>query len=115
MQANERRVDGLDDGVVADGDRVVLVVADDPEHGVSLDLAAGVFVHEALAGLAVDDDAVVHAGVVREVHGNAEALFTRVAVREELQPAELDRESADAHGLDQDAHWRGRMQARRNC
>ena len=100
---DEGRVDGLHDGVVADGDRVVFIRADDLEEGVGLDLAAGVFVHEAAAGLAVDDEAEVHAGVVREVHGNAEALFTRVAVRQELEPAELNRSGADAEGLDQHA------------
>ncbi len=108
-QANERRVDGLDDGVVADGDRVVLVVADDLEHSVSLDLAAGVFVHEALAGLAVNHEAQVHAGVVGEVHGNAEALFVRVAIGKELQPAELNRCSADTQCLDQNASGCARL------
>lgn len=108
-QANERRVDGLDDGVVANGDRVVLVVADDLEHSVSLDLAAGVFVHEALAGLAVDHEAQVHAGVVGEVHGNAEALFVRVAIGKELQPAELNRSSTDTQGLDQNTSGCARL------
>lgn len=102
-QTHEGRVDGFDDGVVADGDRVVLVVADDLEHGVSLDLAAGVFVHEALAGLAVDHEAQVHASVVGEVHGNTEALFVGVAVGKELQPAQLNRSGADAQSLDQHA------------
>ena len=41
-ELDKGRVDGLHDGVVADGDRVVFVRADDLEEGVGLDLAAGV-------------------------------------------------------------------------
>ena len=41
--------------------------------------------------------------MVGEVNGNTEAFFTRVAVRKELQPAKLNRLSADAQSFDQHA------------
>ena len=102
-ELDEGGVDRLHDRVVANGDRVVFIRADHLEERVGLDLAAGVFVHEALARLAVDHETEVHTGVIREVHGNAEALFMRVAVGEELEPAELNRSGADAEGLEKNA------------
>ena len=100
-QLHEGRINSLDDLFAGNGDRIIFILADDVEERVGLDLAASVFIHEALAGLAVNNDAEVHAGVVGEVHGNAKALFTRVGVGEELQPAELDRSSTDAERLDE--------------
>lgn len=100
-QLHEGRINSLDDLFAGNGDRIIFILADDVEERVGLDLAASVFIHEALAGLAVNNDAEVHAGVVGEVHGNAKALFTRIGVGEELQPAELDRSSTDAERLDE--------------
>lgn len=100
---HEGRVDRVNDSVVADGDRVVLIRADHFEFRVALDLAAGVFIHEALAGLLIHHHAEVHAGVVREVHRHAEAVLMRVAIGEELQPGDLKRGSADFESLQEHA------------
>lgn len=80
-ELHEGRVDGLDNGVIANGDRVVFICANDLEEGVRLDLTTSMFVHEALTGLTVNHNTQVHASVVREVHRHAKALFTRVAIR----------------------------------
>ena len=100
---HEGRVDRVNNGVVADRDRVVLIRADHFEFRVALDLAAGVLIHEALAGLLIHHHAEVHAGVVREVHRHAEAVLMRVAIGEELQPGDLKRRGADFEGLQEHA------------
>ena len=47
--------------------------------------------------------------MVGEVHGNAEALFVRVAIGKELQPAELNRSNTDTQGLDQNTSGCARL------